>query len=133
VLKLVAQSTATNTDWLLKFLDEGPDGKSLLLTRGWLRASHREVDPAYSKKWRPWHPHDREVPLKPGQPEEFEIGLVPTCNLFRKGHRIRVEIASCDSVPDNLSALSDTLPIRARNTVVEGKKGSRLLVPVIPR
>jgi uncharacterized protein len=133
VLKLVAQSTATNTDWLLKFLDEGPDGKSLLLTRGWLRASHREVDPARSKKWRPWHPHDREVPLKPGQPEEFEIGLVPTCNLFRKGHRIRVEIASCDSVPDNLSGLSDTLPIRARNTVMEGKKGSRLLVPVIPR
>jgi predicted acyl esterase len=133
LLTLVAKSSATDTDWLITFSDEAPDGRIILLTRGWLRASHREIDPERSTKWRPWHPHDKEIPLKPGIPEEFSIGLVPTSNLFRQGHRIRVEIASCDSFPDNLSAFSDTLPIKARNTVIEGKKGSRLLVPVIPR
>jgi predicted acyl esterase len=71
--------------------------------------------------------------LNPGHPEEFSIGLVPTCNLFRRGHRIRLEIASSDSYPENTSSYSDTLSLKAKNTIMEGKKGSRLLVPMIPR
>jgi predicted acyl esterase len=132
-LTLIAQSSATDTDWIVVFADEGPDGKITTLTKGWLRASHREVDSKKSKKARPWHPHSRSLPLKPGQPEEFQIGIVPTCNLFKKGHRIRLEIASSDHIPDNFFWYSETQATKARNTVLEGKKGSRLLIPVIPR
>src|SRR5581483_6577959 len=32
---------------------------------GWLRASHRKLDPARSRPYRPWHTHDEEWPLKP--------------------------------------------------------------------
>ena len=33
---------------------------------GWLRASHRKLDPAKSLPYRPWHTHDEELPLRPG-------------------------------------------------------------------
>ncbi|MFC1491064.1 CocE/NonD family hydrolase [Nitrospinota bacterium] len=131
-LHLVARSTAEDTDWLATFLDEAPDGSLRTLTRGSLRASHREVDEEKSKPGRPWHPHTRAVPLTPGQEEVFEIEIVPTCNVFQPGHRLRIEIASCASAVDRTAYL-DTLPIRAENTVLEGEEGSYLLVSVIPR
>jgi predicted acyl esterase len=73
------------------------------------------------------------VPLKPNTPEEFAIEVVSTCNLFLPGHRLRLEIASCDSVTDNFAWYHAALPVRARNTVLEGRRGSRLLLPFIPR
>lgn len=132
-LNLVARSSAADTDWFVTLMDEGPDGKARTLTKGWLRASHREVDADKSRPWQPWHPHTRGVPLTPNQPEEFAVEVIPTCNLFHAGHRIRLEIASCDSVADNFFWYHAALAIKARNTVLEGKNGSRLLLPVIPR
>ena len=38
---------------------------------GWLRASQRKLDPAESKPYRPWHTHDEEWPLKPGEPVAY--------------------------------------------------------------
>jgi len=130
---LVAQSSATDTDWFVSLLDEAPDGTARSLTKGWLRASHRALDPKRSRRWQPWHPHAESVPLKPNTPEEFVIEVVSTCNLFQPGHRLRLEIASCDSVTDNFVWYHAALPTRARNTVLEGRRGSRLLLPFIPR
>ncbi len=132
-LHLVAQSSAADTDWFVVFSDEAPGGGVSILTKGWLRASHREVDPARSKRWQPWHPHTREIPLKPDQPEEFAIEVVPTSNLFKPGHRIRLEVASCDSLAENFAWHHEALVTPAKNTVIEGKSGSHLLLPVIPR
>ena len=36
--------------------------------QGWLRASHRKLDSALSKPWRPYHTHDEPQPLAPGVP-----------------------------------------------------------------
>ncbi len=130
---LVAHSSATDTDWFVIFADEAPDGGATILTRGWLRASHREVDAARSTPYRPWRPHTRQLPLAPKQPETFPIEIIPTCNVFRPGHRIRLEIASCDNMVDNPFWYHLALPIKATNTVLEGKAGSRLVLPVIPR
>ncbi|MBI4630057.1 MAG: CocE/NonD family hydrolase [Candidatus Rokubacteria bacterium] len=130
---LVAQSSATDTDWFVSLLEEAPDGTARSLTKGWLRASHRALDPKRSRRWQPWHPHAESVPLKPNTPEEFVIEVVSTCNLFQPGHRLRLEIASCDSVTDNFVWYHAALPTRARNTVLEGRRGSRLLLPFIPR
>jgi predicted acyl esterase len=130
---LAAQSSATDTDWFVSLLDEAPDGTTRSLTKGWLRASHRAIDTKRSRRWQPWHPHTEAVPLKPNTPEEFPIEIVSTCNLFGAGHRLRLEIASCDSVTDNFAWYHAALPMRARNTVLEGRRGSRLLLPFIPR
>ena len=132
-LTLVAQSSATDTDWFVSLLDEAPDGTARSLTKGWLRASHRAVDPKRSRRGQPWHPHTEAVPLTPNTPEEFAIEVVSNCNVFSPGHRLRLEIASCDSVSDNFAWYHAALPNRAKNTVLEGTRGSRLLLPFIPR
>ena len=133
VLNLVAQSSAEDTDWFVTLMDEDSDGTSRTLTKGWLRASHREVDEKRSKPWQPWYAHAREVPLIPNQPETFAIEIITTCNVFQPGHRVRLEIASCDSVADNFFWYHAAKALKARNTVLEGKSGSRLVLPVIPR
>ena len=45
---------------------------------GWLRASHRKLDPKKSLPYRPWHSHDEIQPLKPGEPVELDIEIWPT-------------------------------------------------------
>ena len=132
-LNLVMASTAEDTDWIVILQDEAPDGSTRELTRGWLRSSHRAVDPARSRKNQPWHPHARIDPLTPNKPEELQIEVIPTCNLFGQGHRIRLELANCDSLVPNYFWYKRALPIAARNAVIQGRGKSRLVLPVIPR
>ncbi|MFQ5878554.1 MAG: CocE/NonD family hydrolase [Dehalococcoidia bacterium] len=132
-LHLWAHSTATDTDFVATLCDEAPDGAVQELVRGWLRASHREVDPARSEPWRPYHPHTKAEPLVPKQPYELAIEIWPTANVFKAGHRLRLEIASCDEVARGFG-YHRTLSLPATNTVLEGQScPSRLLLPVIPR
>jgi predicted acyl esterase len=132
VLHLWASSTATDTDWYVAFDDESPDGQVRKLTLGWLKASHRELDPSRSKPWRPFHPHLKADPLVPGKAHEFAIEVWPTSNLFQAGHRLRLEVASCDD-QSNISSHHQLFIKPAKNTVLEGRKyPSRLIVPVVP-
>jgi hypothetical protein len=66
------------------------DEPARVVTRGWLKASHRALDPHKSKLLRPWHTHRDPKPLVPGQVYELAIELWPTAWLFKKGHRIRL-------------------------------------------
>jgi uncharacterized protein len=133
-LYLQASSTATDTDWLVWVADEAPDGKTRELNKGWLRASHRKLDPAKSTLAQPYHPHLVAEPLQPGEVYEFAIELWPTSNLFKTGHRLRIEIANSDSVISSNGRPHVTLNHKATNTIVEGgAKPSKLIVPVIPR
>ena len=43
---------------------------------GWLRASHRALDPGKTTFWRPYHPHDRTEPLTPGDVYECDVEIV---------------------------------------------------------
>jgi predicted acyl esterase len=132
VLHLWASSTATDTDWFVTFNDEAPDGHVRELSRGWLRASHRELDPVRSKPWRPFHPHLKADPLVPKQAYEFAIEIWPVGNLFKAGHRLNLEIASCDDQTNMGNSHLASNPA-ATNTILEGRSHpSRLLVPVIP-
>ena len=45
----------------------------------------------------PWHPSDKTEPLTPGQVEEFAIEILPAAWVFKKGHRIRIDISNADS------------------------------------
>ena len=133
-LYLQAGSTARDTDWLVSVGDEGPDGKVRELCKGWLRASHRKIDPARSTPAKPYHPHLTAEYMEAGAVYEFPIEIWPVCNVFKPGHRLRLEIANSDSIIAANGRPHVTIREKATNTVYEGgKKPSRLVVPVIPR
>jgi len=98
VLNLYAATSDDEVLWLVSLREVDEQGKEKVLTRGWLRGSHRAIDPVRSKLWAPVHPHDRSEPLVPNTIYEFNIGLVPTANLFRAGTRIKLKITSADEV-----------------------------------
>ena len=86
-VKLYASSSAVNTDFTAKLIDvyppspDWPEGFEMNFHDGVIRASFREslTDPR---------------PLEPGRIYEFTIEIPPTSNVFQRGHRIRVDIAS---------------------------------------
>jgi predicted acyl esterase len=63
---------------------------------GWLRASHRKLDPARSKPYRPWHTHDEEWPLKPGEPTELDIEIWPTSIVLLPGYWLAINVRGRD-------------------------------------
>lgn len=127
-LSLLASSTATDTNWIVKLQLVDAGGAPSNLTQGWLRASHRALDPVRSKPHRPVHPHDRAEPLAPGEPTWFEIAIVPTAQRFKPGQRLRLILASGDDGDFAMQGLSH-VPCGppARNCIFSA---SRLMVPV---
>jgi predicted acyl esterase len=132
-LNLTMSSTAEDTDWIVILMDESPDGSTRQVTRGWLRSSHRAVDPEKSTHNKPWHPHTHIDLLTPNTPEELAIEIIPNCNLFGQGHRIRLELANSDSLVENNIWYRRTLLIPAKNTILQGRGKSHIILPVIPR
>ena len=66
------------------------------VAQGWLRASHRRLDPALSKPWRPYHSHTVKEPLTPGVPVDLDIELWPTSIVVPAGHRIALSVRGRD-------------------------------------
>ena len=107
MLELHAASTATDTDFVVRIADQFPQSAedreaglqphAVNVSKGWLRASHRERDEARSTPHRPFHTHADPQPIEPGRLYRYEIEVMPFSNLFRKGHRIRLEIVNGDS------------------------------------
>jgi predicted acyl esterase len=63
---------------------------------GWLRASHRKLDPARTLPYRPFHTHDEAQPLTPGEPVELDIEIWPTCLVIPAGCRIALMLRGRD-------------------------------------
>jgi hypothetical protein len=103
-----------DTNWIVILKDLGPDvsvqtarpGEREVprdlpereLTRGWLKASRRALDPERSKPWKPWHTlsPDSIRPVVPGEINEYQVEILSTANLFERGHRICLEITCLD-------------------------------------
>jgi hypothetical protein len=66
------------------------------IAQGWLRASHRKLDPKKSKPWRPWHSHDEKQPLKPGRVYELDVEIWPTCIVVPAGYRLALSVRGKD-------------------------------------
>jgi len=64
--------------------------------QGWLRASHRKVDPELSRSWRPHHTHDQKQPLTPGVPVDILVEILPTSIVVPAGYRIALTIRGRD-------------------------------------
>jgi uncharacterized protein len=79
--KINFKTDVVDTDFVVRLADVYPDGRSMLLTDGILRASHRE-----SMRYR--------VPLVPGQLYSIDVEVWPTSIIFNKGHRIRVDVSA---------------------------------------
>jgi len=71
---------------------------------GWLRASQRKLDPDLSLPYRPWHPHDEQWPLQPGEPVELDIEIWPTCIVVPVGFRLGFTVRGKDYEYDGTDA-----------------------------
>ena len=143
-LVLWVSSTRKDMDIFATIRNIGPDGKDVWevgqqgqqvpVAKGWLRASHRKLNPEMSLPYRPYHAHNERWWLKPGAPVECEIEIWPACMVFRKGHRIRLDIQPRDGAGSapylHYPAAYNT---GGENTVhTGGRMASYLLLPIIP-
>lgn len=104
--KLFIESTTADADLFLVVQVFDPSGKELTfqgaldpntpIAMGWLRASHRRVDPSRSKPWQPYHPHDKVEPLTAGQVYELDIEILPTCIVLPKGWTLALSVRGKD-------------------------------------
>jgi uncharacterized protein len=87
-------STAPDTDLQITLTEVRPDGQEVYVARGWLRASHRALDPARSTALAPFHTDTQADarPLVPGEPTYARVQLWPFDYVFRKGSSIRLWI-----------------------------------------
>ncbi len=113
-VELYASSTAGDADWVVLLADVYPDGTSLLRTDGLLKASHRDG-------------HEAPTPLTPGQVYKLTIEVWSISQVFRRGHRIRLDVAN-SSFPK-----LEPNPLPAVNTVHhDAEHQSCVILPVIP-
>jgi predicted acyl esterase len=66
------------------------------IAQGWLRASHRKLDPFLSEPYRPLHTHDELQPLIPGKAETMDLEIVPTSIVVPAGYRICLTVRGRD-------------------------------------
>ena len=66
------------------------------VAQGWLRASHRKLDPKLTLPYRPYHTHDEVQPLKPGEPVELDIEIWPTSIVVPAGYRLALTVRGKD-------------------------------------
>ena len=139
-LYLYAEIDQRDTNWIITIKDVNPSNFETELTRGWLKASHRAVDESKSKPWQPYHPHLKPEPVTPGKIYEYPIEIRPTSNVFKKGHRIMLEIASMDLPSYHRTQVTEGPPYHVCSSKTTQHKIYRdeghlsyMLLPIIPR
>ena len=145
VLNLWVSSTAEDMDIFATLRNIAPDGSDVsemgqlgdsvpCVTKGWLRASHRKLDPAKSLPYRPYHAHDERQWLKPGEIVECQVEIWPTSMVFKKGHKLRLDVAPMDGVGTlHFTHFHADYNQGGESTIYSGgDKPSYLLLPVIP-
>jgi putative CocE/NonD family hydrolase len=122
-----AASSAPDTDFTGKLVDVAPDGYARNLTEGIIRARYRAS-------------RERPTLLEPGGIYEYRIDLWATSNLFKAGHRIRLEISSSnfprfDRNPNSGARLGRDVELRpALQTIFHDvERPSRVVLPIVPR
>jgi uncharacterized protein len=102
---LFAEIDQPDTNFILRLWDAAPDGSRQLITTGYLKASHRELDEERTTEGNPYHPHTRAVPVEPGAIEEYVLRLYPFAATFRPGHRLVVELSNDEPLADAHNSL----------------------------
>ena len=129
---LWVSSSAVDTDFTAKLLDiyppneDYPSGYHLNISDSIIRARYRNG-------------FEREEMMQPGETYRVRIALPPTSNVFKAGHRIRVDIASSsfpkfDVNPNTGEPVGrHSHNVKAQNTVyLDGDRPSKVVLPIIP-
>jgi predicted acyl esterase len=104
--KLFVSSTTVDADVFAVLRVFDPGGEEVVfqgaidphtpIGQGWLRASHRKLDPALSTPYRPYHSHDEKQPLEPGETYEVDVEIWPTSLVVPPGYRIALTVRGRD-------------------------------------
>ena len=144
VLKLYASSDQIDTRFIVKLADQYPQDEAAQakraqpaftnVSKGWLKASHREKDAERSTALRPFYTHANPQPLTPGEIYEFDIEVLPVSYVFKRGHRIRLEIANGDSPLTDAVFTHPYHPTLIGTDTIHHNAvhASRILLPVVP-
>ena len=132
VVHLHIASNCIDTDFTAKLIDvhppnvDYPRGFAMNLCDGILRCRYRD-------SW------EKPTLMKPGKTYEITIEPFATCNLFKAGHRIRLDISSSNfpryDVNSNTGEPEGRAQTRrvATNTVfVDRKRASHVVLPIVP-
>ncbi len=162
--KLFITSSTSDADLFVTVRAFGPDGAEVTfqgaidpaapLAQGWLRASHRKLDPALSPPYRPYHTHDEVQPLNPGDVYELDVEIWPTCVVLPAGYRLALTIQGKDfeRPVEGATLQSFVNPMRGSGPFIHtspidrppavygghqivyggGERGSYLLLPIMP-
>ena len=127
VVKLYASSSARDTDFVARLTDVHPDGRSINLTEGVIRARFREDIYSAPKL------------MEPGTIYEFTIDLQVTANVFKAGHRIRVDITSSNFPlwdrnlnTGNDPATDTEMQVAEQTIYCDAEHPSHIVLPIIP-
>ena len=103
---LFVSSSTADADLFLVFRVFTPDMREVVfmgavdphtpVAQGWLRASHRKLDPELSTEYRPYHTHDKPQPLKPGEVVQLDVEIWPTSIVVLAGYRVALTVRGRD-------------------------------------
>ena len=126
-VELFAKSSTTDTDFTAKLVDVNPDGFAQNVTEGIVRGRYRNSQ-------------QTPDPMTPGETYKFTIDLWSTSTVFRRGHRVRVEISSSnfprfDRNPNTgEDSAHATRFVPAVNTILhDTEHPSALILPIVPK
>lgn len=108
--KLFVSSSTSDADLFLVLQVLSPDGEEVTfrgandphtpISQGWLRASHRKLDPEQSTPYRPVHTHDEQQTLTPGAVYELDVEIWPTSIVIPAGYTLALTVQGHDYMYD---------------------------------
>lgn len=126
---------------------EGATEPAVPITQGWLRVSHRKLDPNLTTLWRPYHAHNEIQKLVPRKVYEVQVELWPTCIVVPKGYILTLKLQGKDFSRSEKGGLftgsgpflhnhpiDRPLSIFGGTNIIYGggRYGSYLQIPVVP-
>ncbi|PJG46460.1 hypothetical protein CAF53_20020 [Sphingobium sp. LB126] len=129
-VELWIMTDVVDTDFVARLIDVHPDGTARLITDGILRARYRDDPEGLASA----------APLEPGRPYLLRIELLPTSNLFKAGHRLRLDVtSSCFprwarnlNIWDEWGGTLADAKVAHQHVLHDDAHPSRILLPIIP-
>lgn len=125
--KLYVSSDVKDTDVTIKLVDVYPDGSAFNLDETIQRVRYREG-------------YEKEVFMEQGNVYEVNLTPLSTSNMFKKGHRIRIEISSSNfpRFARNLNTggnnYDEKIGVTANNTIHHSAKyPSQIQIPIVKK
>jgi predicted acyl esterase len=104
--RLYVSSSSTDADLFLVLRVFAPGGEEVTfpgaidphtpVAQGWLRMSHRKLDPVLSTPYRPYHSHDEIQPLTPDAVYQADVEIWPTSLVIPAGYQVALTVRGRD-------------------------------------